>query len=76
MTAAAAATGPPTLVSRGRTGTLLTVEELAGRLGQGAWFLQRRLDNGELPPPDGHNAAGGPVWREETIRAWQASDQG
>jgi hypothetical protein len=62
--------GPPTAAA-----ATVTVDEIASLLGQGAWFVQRRLDNGELPAPDARDAAGGPLWRPETIRAWREAEQ-
>lgn len=55
----------------------VTLADLADRLAESEWFIQRRVASGTLPPPDAADDAGSPVWHGSTIADWEhRRDQG
>ena len=53
----------------------LTTADIAERLGIAAQTVRVYKTRGTLPPPDAH-AGQSPLWREETINAWEAARPG
>lgn len=63
---------PTAIVPSMTTPDLLGLSELADHLGLGYAATAQRRQRGQLPPPD-FELKMGPIWRRETIEAWQRS---
>jgi hypothetical protein len=62
---------PRAMPSSHPAGPVVTLADLAQRFEESAWFLRRRVAAGTLPPPDGEDDAGDPIWHPQTLDAWR-----
>ena len=52
------------------TPTLLTLRQIADALSISTVALEKKIHDGEFPPPDDTNWGGKRVWRTDTFAAW------